>query len=212
MEIIVNKEVDLANNDGLSVINNHAAQQHHNALSVFYDFISNIQPSTILEIGTALGGFTALLGCCKKDLNLDCKIISYDIIKHHWYDQLIDYGVVSRTHNIFSSNYDSLVDESIIELIKSNGQTIILCDGGCKKCEFNILSRHMKLNDIIMTHDYAPNKDYFVQNMNLKKWNWHEIEDSDIFLSIEENNLVKYENWYDKFLSVAWGCFIRNRL
>lgn len=204
----INKTIDLINNDGLCVISNHAAQQHHNAINLFYDFISEIKPKKIIEIGTALGGFTALLGLCKQNLNLNTDIFSYDIINHPWYNELINYGVISNTHNIFNENYDTLIDTTVADTIRSDGVTLVLCDGGCKKCEFNILSQYLKNNDIIMTHDYAPNKQYFNINMNLKIWNWHEIEDNDIIDSINKYNLVKHE-WYDKFLNVAWGCFVK---
>jgi hypothetical protein len=206
MIINITKTINLHDNDGLSIAMGHAAQQHHDAFGIFYDFINHTKPSRIIEIGTALGGFTAFIGLCKQNLNLDTKIISYDIIKHPWYDELVNYGVDSKVSNIFNDQYSELADNTVSDFISSEGLSLVLCDGGCKKCEFNILSKYLKTNDIIMTHDYAPNETYFKENMNQKIWNWHEIQDLDIIESIESYNLIKHE-WYNKFVNVAWGCF-----
>ena len=57
----ITKFTNLELNDSLSAFRGHTAQQSHNAYQVFYDFISEVKPSRILEIGTALGGFTEFL-------------------------------------------------------------------------------------------------------------------------------------------------------
>ena len=38
-----------------------ACQQNHNVFEVFYNFLNETKPKQILEIGTALGGFTSFL-------------------------------------------------------------------------------------------------------------------------------------------------------
>jgi predicted O-methyltransferase YrrM len=58
---LINKKIDLAANDGLSVYNGHAAQQHHNVFEVMYNFYDKVKPKNVLEIGTALGGFTRVV-------------------------------------------------------------------------------------------------------------------------------------------------------
>lgn len=45
--------------------------------------------------------------------------------------------------------------------IKREGTTLILCDGGSKINEFNILSKYLKSGDIIMAHDYVDTKENF---------------------------------------------------
>lgn len=196
--------MNLKENIGLSSYNGMAAQQNHKAFSVFYDFLSSHKPERILEIGTALGGFTDFLFMSTRELNLKTKIHSYDINYNNWYDDLQKKGISIFVKNIFDHSYTSLVENDIVSFIKQPGLTVILCDGGCKKCEYNILSRYLKSNDIIMTHDYAPNKEHFETHMNGKIWNWHEIEDSDIIQSMREQNIEKY--MYEEFLSVAWLC------
>lgn len=208
LNININQKIDLINNYGLSACNGQAAQQHHDAFGIFNDFLCYAKPGRILEIGTALGGLTAFFGMIKNANNLDIDILSYDIHEQPWYSDLLKYSISIKTKNIFNEEYNALVDLSIIDYIQKDRTTIVVCDGGCKKCEFNILSPYLKTNDIIMVHDYAPSKEYFQNFMNLKIWNWHEIEDSDIINSINAYNINKHE-WYEKFLSVAWGCFIK---
>lgn len=196
--------MNLKENIGLSSYNGMAAQQNHKAFSVFYDFLSSHKPERILEIGTALGGFTDFLFMSTRELNLKTKIQSYDINYNNWYDDLQKKGISIFVKNIFDHSYQSLIDNSIALFIQQPGLTVVLCDGGCKKCEYNILSKYLKSNDIIMTHDYAPNKEYFDTCMNGTIWNWHEIQDSDISECMKEEKIEKY--MYEEFLSVAWLC------
>lgn len=205
--INIEHKINLLENQGMSVCNGQSAQQHHNAYEVFYRFLKLVKPSRILEIGTALGGFTAFLGMCKKDLELNTSILSYDIHEQHWYKDLLKYDINIKVKNIFNNQYSSLIDSSVIEYIQGPGSTIVLCDGGCKKCEFNILAPYLKLNDIIMAHDYAPNPEYFQQHIKNKIWNWHEIQDSDIQEACKIYHLKPLMR--DEFLSVAWACFIK---
>lgn len=201
----ITKTIDLINNDGLSAIDFHAAQQNENAYSKFYDLFSIVRPSRILEIGTALGGFTAFMGIACDELDLETKIRSYDINDRHWYDDLRKKNIDVMVKNVFSEDYISLIDSSVIDFISTEGTCIVLCDGGNKKQEFNILSKYLKPNDIIMAHDYAPNSEFFETHMNRQIWNWHEIQDSDITLSVEAYRLYPYMK--DEMLSVAWACF-----
>lgn len=208
LNFTITKQIDLINNDGLSSINNHAAQQHHCAYEVFYDLLGLYPPKRILEIGTALGGFTKFLDLATTELKLNTYIKSYDIHRMLWYDSMINNKLEINVTNIFSADYKNLINNSVIDFIQQAGLTIVLCDGGSKKNEFNILSKYLKNNDIIMTHDYSPTKEYFIEHMKNKIWNWHEIEDNDIIESMALYNLTKHEK-YEELLSVAWGCFTK---
>lgn len=201
------KPVNLDNNDGLSMIDGHAAQQHHNAYSVFYNLLSTTRPSTILEIGTALGGFTAFLAIACKELEINTTIRTYDIYEKPWYSGLTQRGVDVRIQNIFFSENGS-VAEDVIGFINNPGMCLVLCDGGHKITEFNILSKYIKSGDIIMAHDYAPNKDYFNMYTKGRIWNWHEIEEEDISQAISQNGLRPYK--YEEMLNVAWACYIKD--
>ena len=200
----ITKYSNLIANDSLSSYKHHACQQNHNAYERFVFMLNDIRPKQILEIGTALGGFTAFLLDVIKDTNLECKIRSYDIHYNSWYEDLKNQGVDIRIENIFQNNWSSVPDE-VVDYIKSDGVSLILCDGGSKKDEFRVLSKYLKINDIIMTHDYAPNREYFEEHMKNKIWNWHEIQDSDIIESCQLNGLEPFMK--EEFLSVAWACF-----
>ncbi len=140
----ITRFTDLENNDSLSAFMNHTAQQSHFAYGVFYNFIKETKPKRILEIGTALGGFTEFLFIIINELELDTKIISYDISERPWYSQMIDKGIDIRVENIFSHNWDSVKPE-VEEFIKDDGTTIVLCDGGwhgeAESAEFSITTK-----------------------------------------------------------------------
>jgi hypothetical protein len=114
-----------------------------------------------------------------------------------------DNGIDIRIENIFSEGY-SIVKEEMIDFIKEDGITIVLCDGGYKIGEFNILSKYIKSGDFIMAHDYSDNTETFNEKVYKKIWNWHEICDDDIKNACEENNLETYNK--EIFDNVAWVC------
>jgi hypothetical protein len=199
----ITKFTDLESNDSLSEFDKHSAQQFHEAYEVFYDFIKEIKPKRILEIGTAMGGFTNFLNVCCLDLGLDVNIRSYDINNYPWYNDFISKGIDIRVENIFSNNFTE-IDNEVIEYINGEGVTIVLCDGGWKIGEFTLISKHIKPNDFILAHDYAENKEIFEEKINGKIWNWFEISDSDIYQSTIDNNLIIYNK--STFENVAWTC------
>ena len=49
----ITKFSNLEIGDSLSSFDGHAAQQYHGAYEVFYNFIKDVKPVRILEIGTA---------------------------------------------------------------------------------------------------------------------------------------------------------------
>jgi hypothetical protein len=200
------KKNDLENNNGLSSYMNMAAQQNHNVYEAFYNFLKEIKPKRILEIGTALGGFTEFLKKASDDLGLDVKILSYDIHRNSWYDAMIKQGINIKVENVFNNDYSS-VNQEVIDFIKEDGITLVLCDGGYKVGEFNLLSNYIKDGDFIMAHDYADNRENFNTNYDRKIWNWHEIQDSDINDACVRNNLKSYNK--EIFDSVVWVCKIK---
>jgi predicted rRNA methylase YqxC with S4 and FtsJ domains len=121
----ISKKSNLIENDSLSIYNNWAAQQNWNAFEVFHNFLEKVKPKRIIEIGTSLGGFTSFLNYTCKKLNLDCHILSYDIITHHWYDEMRKNGIDLRIENIFYNNYTTTKKE-VIDFIQKDGLTLIL--------------------------------------------------------------------------------------
>ena len=109
----ITKYSNLAENDSLSVYDNEwAAQQNHNAFEAFYYFLDEIKPKRILEIGTALGGFTSFLNYACKKLEIDCKILSYDINdRGESYNVIRQQGIDVRIEDIFLNNYSEIKEE-----------------------------------------------------------------------------------------------------
>lgn len=175
---------------------------------VFKQFLSEVKPSRILEIGTFHGGLTLLLRDIMDELQLyNNPIITYDINDQEFLKPLvINRNVDVRTQNVFDYNNNTFIDEQAANEIKSfiqdSGTTLVLCDGGCKKCEYNTISPILKTGDIIMAHDYAPNTEYFEQYMKDKIWNWHEIQDSDIIDSMNQYQLKPVMQ--ELMIGVAW--------
>jgi len=197
------KKSNLEHNDSISTYNGWGAQQNHNAFEVFYNFIRDVQPKRILEIGTSNGGFTQFLKYSCDRLGLDTHILSLDVHEKSWYQGIIEMGVDLRIEDIFLNGYQDIPQE-YKDFIQGDGVTIVLCDGGDKIREFNLLSKFIKRGDYILGHDYAFNRQVFEESIYLKIWNWHEMSESDILTCCQENNLVDYNRQI--FESVVWVC------
>jgi hypothetical protein len=204
IEAKITKESNMETHDGLSGYDHYiAAQQNHGAFRAFYDFLKEVKPARVLEIGTALGGFTQYLRLVSLDLNWPFFIRSYDIHEMTWYGEIKNLGIDVRVENIFNEDY-SVVDPEVISFIQGSGTTLVLCDGGDKVKEFNLLSNYIKQGDYIMAHDYVDTRENFDENYNGKIWNWHEICDENIKDACERNNLVPHNK--EIFDKVVWVC------
>jgi hypothetical protein len=204
----ITKKSDLENNDSLTMYDNKwGAQQNYKAFETFFYFLKEVRPSKILEVGTSQGGFTYFLKKSCEELNLNCDIISLDINEFPWYKELIDIGVDLRIENVFNDDYTEVKDD-IKDFIMSDGTTIVLCDGGNKKNEFNLLSKFLKEGDFILAHDYSVDYNFFIENINKKIWNWFEIEEKDIIDACYNNGLVDYRR--DLFQEIVWVCKMKS--
>jgi cephalosporin hydroxylase len=202
----ITRLTNLEDNDSLSAFRGHTAQQSHNVYQVFYDFILEVKPNRILEIGTALGGFTEFLKIITDELNLDTKILSYDISERQWYHQMIEKGIDVRVENIFNEDWTG-VKQEVVDFVQQDGTTIVLCDGGWKIGEFKIFSKLIKEGDYILAHDYSTSKEIYESEIKDKIWNWCEITEEDIEESVISNNLKSYNQ--DKFSQAVWVCKVK---
>jgi cephalosporin hydroxylase len=202
----ITRLTNLEENDSLSAFRGHTAQQSHNVYQVFYDFISEVKPNRILEIGTALGGFTEFLKIIIDELNLNTKILSYDISEREWYHQMIEKGIDVRVENIFNEDWSG-VKQEVVDFVQQEGTTIVLCDGGWKIGEFKIFSKLIKGGDYILAHDYSHSKEVYESEIKDKIWNWCEITEQDIEESVISNNLKSYNQ--DKFSQAVWVCKVK---
>lgn len=186
-------------NDELSrsPYHNFLACQRPEVFEQFKSFIKNNKPSLILEIGTCFGGLSKCLFDISQESN--CKFITLDICSNITSEQLFKYNIDYRIKDIFN-NYTSLDLEFFSEI--QNEQLLILCDGGNKIKEFQLLSEHLKPNDIIMCHDFSYDEADFKDHTF---WGWSEIQEKDIIKYCSKYNLYYYmmHEWH----SLAWGCF-----
>jgi hypothetical protein len=196
--------------NGHFIYENLIISQHPNVDNVFNELIKNYKPNRILEIGTADGGLTLMLRNILDNNNLESNVIrTYDLNEQKNL-KLKNKNIEIITKNIFNYPYSDLdYPDEIKDFIQSEGRTLVLCDGGSKKNEFRLLSQFLKIGDIIMAHDYAPNEDYFNKNIKDKIWNWLEIQDSDINESCLTYNLKPYME--DEFRLVVWVCKIKEQ-
>lgn len=197
---------------GFFIYRNLMIMQHTSVEDKFTDLIKKLKPSKILEIGTSSGGLTLMLrDILDKNGFESSRVLSYDVNDPIYLRHYINDGanIELKVENIFNHQYDDLLNgNEVVDYIKSEGVTLVLCDGGSKKNEFKILSNFLKYGDVIMAHDYSPNETYFKEHIHNKIWNWLEIQDSDIHDSCEKNNLLPYME--NEFREVVWACKIKN--
>lgn len=196
---------------GYFVYGDLTIMQHTSVKEKFIKLITSIKPTKILEIGTSSGGLTLMLRDILDTNGLEStRLISYDINDPVYLRRHVDNGrnIELKVENVFNHQYDKLENgDEIIDIITSDGTTLVLCDGGSKKNEFRILSDYLKIGDVIMAHDYAPNQTYFQEHINNKIWNWMEIQDSDIDDSCQRNNLTPFME--QDFRDIVWACKIK---
>ena len=173
--------------------------EHQNSLSTY------LKPQ--IEMGTAIGGLTRYLNYMWKELNLKTSIISYEINENPDYIDMREEGIDVRLENIFNSGWEKLINTEILDIIQSDGTSLVLCDGGNKIREFNIFSEYIKPGDVIMAHDYAESVEVFNAKIKEIYWNWHEISDIDIQGAVDSNNLIPFMQ--DTFTKAVWVCKIK---
>jgi len=139
--------------------------QHKDIGNYLKKLFETTKPSQILEIGTSFGGLTLLIRDLLDDSNLsESDLRSYDVMetnRFHLQEAIKNKSKIDfRIENIFNHMYDTLISEEVIEYMQQEGVTILLCDGGSKKNEFNIFAKYLKKGDIIIAHDYSLNSEY----------------------------------------------------
>jgi len=202
------QKMDLINNNGLVMYRHNkfgklACMQNDYVFDVFDSFFNDIKPLNVLEIGTALGGFTCFLRHLLDTYSPSGRLLSYDIADRPWFNDLRKYNIDIRVENIFFENYTSVLSE-VVDFIQSPGVSVVLCDGAYKAHEFNLFAEFIKPGDFILAHDYSKTLDFFEEQVKGKYWNWCEIQESDIEDSVSRYNLINYDE--DNFYKSVWAC------
>ena len=178
-----------------------------NFKEAFRDFFGKIKPSTVVEIGIWEGGTSLAINDLLKEVGHDYKMISYEKFGRESYSALEKEGINVRICDLFTDDYQNLNQENLSEIkenLQRSGTTVLMCDGGLKRMEVNLLTDLLKPGDFVMAHDYARTQQYFSEAMVNRVWNWCEITDADIQETIDRNKLEDYMR--DEFQNVAWMC------
>ena len=184
------------------------AMQVEGIYDSFLKLFQQITFDQVIEIGTAQAGTTLIVRDALNECgNNSCKIITYDPnTGTRGMEPYLSRGeIIKYDENIFNNVMDKIKeDASIHEYLNNSKKTLLLCDGGCKYREFNLLSSFLKSGDFIIAHDYAHDKNFFNDYIKDKIWNWHEIEYSHIKNKFEENNLKHFMQ--EEFSKKVWLC------
>ncbi len=176
---------------GLTLQQNPVAIRKLNQLLHFGNF------ERIIEIGAGDGGLSILFALWAKIKNKEFH--SFDI-----HDRGANIALLRSLTDGFVVK-DVLFNPENVEyvkgLIQKPGRTLLICDAG-KIIDFNTYADSLKVNDIIMMHDFAPTKEYFEENVRGKIWNWQESWYAGVEEACLRNNIVHTDYFYD----CVWSC------
>jgi cephalosporin hydroxylase len=188
---------------------NLTSQQNVDMFESFKKLLQDYKPKNVLEIGTAGGGTIQFIRDYLDEIGLeDSKIRSFDVREQKWYEDMRNTNIEIIIDNIFTYSYKEIEKPEFVgNYIKSEGPTLVLCDGGSKINEFKLLSQYLKVGDVIMAHDYVDTEKNFLENYKDKIWNWREIGDEHIQETCETYNLKPFLQ--EHFSKAVWVCKIK---
>ena len=158
-------------------------RQPPTVVDCFSHFSAMNNIATIVEIGTCEAGLTRIL----RKFFPTARLISFDITDK---PKNFPAGAEFRKSNVFDRHME------ISCYIRSEGQSLVLCDGGNKKEEFKLLAPFLKRLDCIMAHD-GP----------CPGWKWTEITELDIKQTVKDYSLIKHH--FDTMSKAAWLSYQR---
>jgi len=185
------------------------AAQHNNIFEPLKALFNTIRPAQVIELGTDRGGLSLIIRDLLDEVGLhESTVRTCDRNPDSIAIWNQDVGSKPIGARIECRQLDFWVEEKlhkdIVEYISRPGPTIVMCDGGNKPREFCAAARYIKVGDIIMAHDYAPDHAYFATYINNKIWNWHETWDAHLMGACQQYNLRPY--MAEVFRDVVWAC------
>ena len=165
------------------------ASQSFSAFKLLENLIVTEKIEYVVEIGSQKGGLSVYLGttACVSEQFL---FHTFEVDKTawykredegagHWFEKMETICPYCKSFemNIFSEHAFNIIQENIRKY-----KTLIICDGGNKPLELQKFGEILKLNDLIMAHDF-----------------YIEIAD----YHIDENILEEYEPWSTRFMQAG---------
>lgn len=117
-------------------------KQSNHILESFPELFKRGQFSRVIEVGVFAGGLSLYISKIAPEV----EYLGYDIDRKPLHLKAAHLNIKFMDFMADSNN--------IKEYIARNGRCLILCDGGNKLFEFTTISPWLKVNDVIMTHDY----------------------------------------------------------
>ena len=142
----------------------------------------------IIELGADYGGLTNALA--DNAISERAIIHSFDINKER-FTNLWPEKIVFHCMDIYQ-NF-----EFITKLLNDNRRVLILCDGGNKALEYKEMIKWMNPGDMIMCHDYYPDKEKFEEGKEMGRWNWWEFSDAEA--TNDTFSFVKPCDYFDEY-------------
>jgi cephalosporin hydroxylase len=187
----------------------YTAQQRDNFSDIISNFIQDIKPARVLEIGTAGGGFILCVRESLDNIGLNyVPIKTFDVVECPYYPNLREKNIEINIENLFDHSYTKLIKkEKIVPYIQEPGITVVFCDGGHKIGEFNSIAPYLKRGDFILAHDYIDTWENYQNLFKNQIWDWCEVEEKYIEKISTEYNLKFYNQ--DIFKNIVWVCKIK---
>lgn len=152
------------------------------------------KPTTVIEIGTGVGGFSAMLSGAQA-LHRG-NFITIDIGHEQAYP-MADTNCLSMQGVDCFSRIPFIQDA----IQFTRGKVFVLCDGGNKDKEWNTFAPFLKPGDVIGAHDWINDR---IPNFCPNYWSWSEVSEFSLNLS----GMAPFmPEWFDKS---AW--FVRQKV
>lgn len=193
------RHLNCNNPDGFVRYKDFIVMQSPLSLERVSRFLEDEKIETVIEIGTAFGGFSKFL--YDKCQDIGANFLTIDL------HSLESYKETAGDEDFLScysggSCFDEKNYSIIKDMLSDNRKCALFCDGGDKISEVNTFAKLLKQGDFLLAHDYYKVNEEGEQTSTsfFKKfyWQWVEIWWDAIKDECELNNIVpedKYELW-----------------
>lgn len=181
--------------------------QNENALPAFDRLFKVLEemedrPARIVELGTWHGGMSVLFHIYCKTVGAEFVTFDRNDPRPPGHKELHEaLGIDWRQGDIRERV------EEIGALIGQPGVTILVCDAGDKPWQVRTFAPFLKPLDVLLAHDYAPDRETFMREVRGHIWDHFELCDSDVAEVVKAQGLVRF--LWGPFTAAAWACWRR---